>query len=326
MSNLKGVLLMAYGTPRNLDEVEPYYRDVRGGRPVSPEAVEELKDRYRAVGGKTPLLEITRSTASLLERRLNRDGANGSWRVYVGMKHWYPYVSEAIEEIGSDGVDELVALVLAPHFSGMSIAQYRERVESALETLDSGPATRVVESWHANPRFIGFIAQRITDKLARLGVDADSGVEVLFTAHSLPTSILDHGDPYPDELMESARAVASAAGVGSWRFAYQSAGKTGMSWLGPDILDSIGEIAAEGKKSILVVPFGFVCDHLEILFDVDIEAMEAATALGIELARIDMPNDSPGFIEALFDVATSGAGARTVDLDGTYRRLTAGAC
>lgn len=314
LSNLKGVLLMAYGTPRNLDEVEPYYRDVRGGRPVSPEAVDELKDRYRAVGGRTPLLEITRSTASSLEQRLNRDGVNGSWRAYIGMKHWHPYVAEAIEDIRADGVDELVSLVLAPHYSGMSIAQYRERVECSLEGLEPAPPTRIIESWHGNPVFVRFIARRITDKLARLGLGADSGVEVLFTAHSLPTTILEHGDPYPEELMESARAVAAAAGVGSWRFAYQSAGKTGMSWLGPDILDSIEEIAREGRKNILVVPFGFVCDHLEILFDVDIEAIEAATALGVELARIEMPNDSPGFIDALFDVVTSGAGARSVDL------------
>ena len=316
LSKLRGVLLMAYGTPRNLGEVEPYYRDILGGRTPSPEAVDELTERYRMVGGKTPLLEITRRVANLLEERLNQGRPGAPWRAYVGMKHWFPYIAEGIDAIVADGVDELVALPLAPHYSRMSIAGYEEIVERNLARVESAPPTRFIESWHASPLFVEFIARRVTDGLGKLGTDSSSGVEVLFTAHSLPTRILDYGDPYPQELMESAAAVAQAAGVESWRFAYQSAGKTGMSWLGPDILESIEEISREGKKSILVVPFGFVCDHLEILFDVDIEAIEAATALGVNLARIDMPNDSPGFIETLYDLVTAGTGARIADLNG----------
>ena len=315
MPKLKGVLLMAYGTPRNLDEVEPYYRDIRGGRPPSPEAVEELTERYRMVGGKTPLLEITRAVANLLEERLNVDAGDAPWRVYVGMKHWHPYIAEAIDDIAADGVDELVALPLAPHYSKMSIAGYEQLVEKALESQSSPPLTRFVESWRSNPRFIEFIAQRVRDGLAKFDVDT-SEVEVMFTAHSLPARILEYGDPYPQELMDSAGAVAKAAEVESWRFAYQSAGMTGTPWLGPDILDSIEEIAGEGGKNILVVPFGFVCDHLEILFDIDIEAIEKAEELGINLARIEMPNDSPGFIDTLFDLVTVGSGARIVNLNG----------
>lgn len=314
MSKLKGVLLMAYGTPRNLDEVEPYYRDILGGRSPSPEAVEELTERYRMVGGKTPLLEITRDVAELLGKRLNNGTGEDQWRVYIGMKHWFPYIAEAIGDIVEDGVDELVAIPLAPHYSKMSIAGYEQLVENGLQSQDSSPPTRFVESWHGNPRFIELIAQRVRDGLARFDVDA-SEVEIMFTAHSLPARILEYGDPYPQELMNSAGAVARAAEVESWRFAYQSAGMTGIPWLGPDILDSIEEVSSDGGKNILVVPFGFVCDHLEILFDVDIEAIEKAEELGVNLARIEMPNDSPEFIDTLYDLVTAGSGARIADLN-----------
>ena len=303
---------MAYGTPESLSDVEPYYRDIRGGRDPSPEAVAELTERYRAVGGKTPLLETTRSVASLLEERLNRGGGD-TWRVYVGMKHWHPYIAEAVERIVADRVDELVALPLAPHYSRMSIDGYREMVARNLEKAASPPRTRFIESWHANPLFAAFIAQRISEGMARFDA-GPSGVEVLFTAHSLPAQIMEQGDPYPQELTESAAAIARSAGAASWRLAYQSAAKTGTPWLGPDMLESIEEIAREGTKNVLAVPFGFVCDHLEILFDIDITAMQAATSLDIHLERIEMPNGSPGFIEALFDLATVGAGARIVDL------------
>ena len=188
MSNLKGVLLMAYGTPRNLDEVEPYYRDIRGGRPPSPKAVEELTERYRRVGGKTPLLEITRDVASLLEEKLNREAESGNWRAYIGMKHWHPYIAETIDEIVADGVGELVGLPLAPHYSRMSIAGYQQLVEQALESKDSSPTTRFIESWHASPHFIEFIAERVRDGLAKFDADP-SEVEVMFTAHSLPARI-----------------------------------------------------------------------------------------------------------------------------------------
>ena len=304
---------MAYGTPEHLSEVAPYYRDILGGRDPRPEAVAELTERYRRVGGKTPLLETARSVANLLEERLNLEDADASWRVYVGMKHWHPYIAEAVERILADGVDELVALPLAPHYSSMSIAGYREAMARSMEQASSPPRTRFIESWHANPPFTAFTAQRIRDALPRFDA-ASSDVEVLFTAHSLPARIVDEGDPYPQELTESAAAIAEAAGVASWRFAYQSAAKTGTPWLRPDILESIEQIADEGGKNVLVVPFGFVCDHLEILFDIDIAAMQAATGLGVRLMRIEMPNDSPCFVEALFDLVTTGSGARVTDL------------
>ena len=315
MSGLKGVLLMAYGTPEHLSDVESYYRDILGGREPSPEAAATLVERYRAVGGGTPLLEITRSVADLLEQRLNRGGGDPSWRVYVGMKHWHPYIAEAVDGIVADGVDELVALPLAPHYSRMSTGGYRDAVARGMAQVSSSPPTLFIESWHANPQFTALIAQRIGDALARSDADP-SDVEVLFTAHSLPVRIIDEGDPYPEELAESAATVAQTAGIASWRFAYQSAAKTGMPWLGPDILESIEQIAHEGGKNVLLAPFGFVCDHLEILFDVDITAKRAAEDLGVRLSRIEMPNDSPDFVEALFDIVTTGAGARVVGLSG----------
>ena len=313
MAARKGVLLMAYGTPGSLDEVEPYYRDIRGGQTPSPEAVADLTKRYRRVGGKTPLLEITRRVADKLEQRLNLDSTDEPWRAYVGMKHWHPYIADTVESIAADGVDELVGLPLAPHYSMLSIAGYEKLVRQALERLTDPLPTRFIQSWHANPRFIGLIADRITDALGKIDADP-ADVEVVFSAHSLPARIVSSGDPYPDELLDNADAVARATGVTSWRFAYQSAGKTPTPWLGPDVLEAIETIAAEGRRHILSVPFGFVCDHLEILYDIDIEAIARADELGVNLSRIEMPNDDPEFIEALYDVVVSGVGARTSEL------------
>lgn len=310
---LKGVLLMAYGTPEHLSDVEPFYRGILGGRSPNPESVINLTERYRTVGGRTPLLETTRSVAYLLEERLNRNGGNTAWRVYVGMKHWRPYIAESVERIAADGIEELVALPLAPHCSRMSTGGYRDALTQSVERAAPSLRVRFIESWHANPLFTAFIAQRTRDALARHGA-APADVEVLFTAHSLPAQILDEGDPYPVELAESAAAIAQAAGVASWRVAYQSAAKTGTSWLGPDILQSLEQIAGEGREDVLAVPFGFVCDHLEILFDIDIAAAEDAAGLGVRLTRIEMPNDSPDFVEALFDLVTTGAGARVTGL------------
>ena len=304
---------MAYGTPRNLDEVEPYYRDIRGGQRPSPEAVADLTERYRRVGGKTPLLEITRRVAVKLEAELNQGCADNPWRVYVGMKHWHPYIAEAMDCIAADGINELIGLPLAPHYSVLSIAGYEKLVRRALERLSAPLPTRCIQSWHANPRLIKLIARRITDALSKIDADP-ADVEVVFSAHSLPARIVNSGDPYPEELMQSAQAVAQAAGVESWRFAYQSAGKTPAPWLGPDILEAIDKIAEEGGRHILSVPFGFVCDHLEILYDIDIEAIERAEALGINLSRIEMPNDDPEFIEVLHELVISGAGARISEL------------
>jgi ferrochelatase len=296
-----GVLLMAYGTPGNLDEVEPYYTDIRAGRPPSPEALENLRERYRRVGGRTPLLELTRAVADGLQRRLDREAA-GRYRVYVGMRHWHPYIRETVSQMAADGIQEAVALALAPHYSRMSIGSYRHAVEQAVAQLAAPIAFRFVESWQAQPGYRRLIAERIRRALNQFPSDAHDDVVVLFSAHSLPRRILDWDDPYPRELLESAAGVADLAGISHWRFAYQSAGRTAEPWLGPDILETVETLAAEGQRNVLSVPFGFVADHLEILYDIDIEAQEKAAGLGITLRRIELPNADPAFVEVLADV------------------------
>jgi protoporphyrin/coproporphyrin ferrochelatase len=296
-----GVLLMAYGTPGNLAEVEPYYTDIRGGRPPSPEALENLRERYRRVGGRTPLLELTRAVADGLQQRLDRE-ASGRYRVYVGMRHWHPYIREIVSVMAADGIQEAIAIALAPHYSRMSIGSYRQAVEQAVAQLATPIAFRFVESWQGQPGYRRLIAERIRRALQRFPPEVRDEVVVLFSAHSLPRRILEWDDPYPRELDECAAGVAGLAGIRHWRFAYQSAGRTAEPWLGPDILEALETLAAEGRRNVLSVPFGFVADHLEILYDIDLEAQEKAAGLGITLRRIELPNADPAFVEVLADV------------------------
>src|SRR5689334_12685379 len=251
------VVLMAYGSPTTAEDVRPYLEDVRAGRPVSDEAVAELAERYRRIGGRSPLDDVTEAQRAALERELGVP-------VFVGMKHWQPRISEAIERALAGGATRIVGLVLAPHYSRLSIGEYRERLEPALEgraELD------LVESWHDRPEFLDVIADRVR------GTDA----WVVFTAHSLPARILDAGDPYKDQLLETSRLVAERAGLGDrWSFAFQSASATGEPWLGPDILEELDRLHGEGVEKVLVAPVGFVSDHLEILWDLDVEGREKA--------------------------------------------------
>ena len=301
-----GVLLMAYGTPRNMEEVEPYFTDIRGGRTPAPEAIAELKERYEKVGGHTPLLEITENTASRLQDFLSNNSQESKYSVYMGMKHWHPYIKKTIEKMYSDQVEKIITLTLAPHYSKMSIEEYYERVENALTACNWTPEVTNVQSWHGSPKFMNLISSRIKNEISQF--ENPQEVDVMFTAHSLPSRILEWNDPYPLEMSTSSQAIANSMGLDSYHFAYQSAGGTSVPWLGPDILDKIRELAETGKKSILVVPFGFICDHLEILFDIDLEAQELAKELNIELRRIRMPNATPEFIEVLGDIVLNGTG------------------
>jgi ferrochelatase len=276
------VVLMAYGSPARPEDVRPYLEDVRGGRPVSNEAVEELAERYRRIGGRSPLDDVTEAQRSALEQELGTP-------VFVGMKHWRPRVSEAVESALAVGATRIVGLVLAPHYSRLSIGGYRERLEEAL----AGRAELVlVESWHDEPAFVDVLADRVR------GTDA----WVVFTAHSLPERILADDDPYHDQLLETSRLVAARAGLERWSFAFQSASTTGEPWLGPDVLEELERLRAEGVDKVLVAPVGFVSDHLEILWDLDIEAREKAEELGLELTRIESLNDDPAFVRALANV------------------------
>jgi ferrochelatase len=274
------VVLMAYGSPERLADVPAYYADIRGGRPVAPEHLADLVERYRRLGieESSPLNAITEETRAALERELGLP-------VYTGMKHWAPHIADAAEAALAAGSDRIVGLVLAPHYSALSIEGYREQLEPAVD----GAELEFVESWHVEPGFVELLADRIR------GSDA----HVVFTAHSLPARILDTGDPYKDQLLETADAVARTAGVGDWSFSFQSESPTGEPWLGPDILDHLEALHARGVDSVLVCPVGFVSDHLEIRWDIDVEAQEKAAELGLRLERIEMPNADPAFVRTL---------------------------
>ncbi len=293
-----GVFLLAYGTPESLDDVEPYFTHIRGGRKPSPEAVENLRERYRLVGGRTPLKDLTFATADKLQARLDAE-APGRYRVYVGMKHWHPFIAETMPHIAADGVRDVVALVLAPHYSRMSVGGYRRYVDEANATLEQPLQITFIERWHDHPGFRRLIADRIVAARAELPPDLHDQALVLFSAHSLPERILSWNDPYPDELRESAAGIAGLLDLTDWRLCYQSAGMTGEPWLGPDILDYLEELHSEGVRAVISAPFGFVADHLEVLWDIDREAQDKAAELGMELRRIRMPNADDEFVDVL---------------------------
>jgi protoporphyrin/coproporphyrin ferrochelatase len=275
------VVLMAYGSPERLADVPAYYADIRGGRPVAPEHLADLVERYRRLGieESSPLNAITEQTRAALESELGLP-------VLTGMKHWTPRIADAAEAAVSSGAEQIVGLVLAPHYSALSIAGYREQLERA---LGGRAELRFVESWHDEPGFVELLAARVR------GTDA----HVVFTAHSLPARILESGDPYRDQLLETSRLVAGTAGLSAWSFSFQSESPTGEPWLGPDILDHLESLHRQGVESILVCPVGFVSDHLEIRWDLDVEAQEKAAELGLLLERIEMPNADPGFVNTL---------------------------
>ena len=284
------VVVMAYGSPERLEDVPAYFSDIRGGRPVRQEAVDELVERYRRVG-ISPLATVTEAQRAGLERELGLP-------VYAGMKHWEPRIAVAAERARTDGADHLVGLVLAPHYSRMSVGGYRERLEAA---LNGDTELTMIESWHDHPPFLDLVADRVRN------AGLEPGTHVVFTAHSLPERILAEGDPYREQLLETADLVADRLGLSDdrWSFAFQSESATGEPWLGPDILDHLDALAGRGVDRILVAPIGFVADHLEILWDIDVEAREKALALGVELKRTQSMNDDPRFVAALADLVRS---------------------
>jgi len=275
------VVLMAYGSPERLSDVPAYYADIRGGRPIAPENLADLVERYRRLGieGSSPLNAITEQTRAALEDELEVP-------VFTGMKHWTPRIADAADAALASGAEEIVGLVLAPHYSALSIAGYREQLEHAL----AGRAElRFIESWHEEPGFVDLLADRVR------GTDA----HVVFTAHSLPARVLELGDPYRDQLLETSGLVAEAAGLSDWSFSFQSESPTGEPWLGPDILDHLAWLRRRGVEHVLVCPVGFVSDHLEIRWDLDVEAQAKAAELGLQLERIEMPNADPAFVRTL---------------------------
>jgi len=295
------VLVMAYGTPRGLEDVPRYYTHIRHGRAPSPEELRDLEERYRAIGGRSPLHEITLRQAAGIERALN-GGERGPYRVYLGHKHTAPFIEDAVDRLLQDRPGKAAALVLAPHFSRASIGEYFERVRARL--AQGGPEVSYIDSWCTEPRFVEFMADRVRDALGRFADAERDDVRVVFSAHSLPLQALK-GDPYPDELHRSGDLIAREAGLRHWLYGWQSAGAAGGEWMGPDIRDVIKDLRAEGHARILVCPVGFVADHLEVLYDIDIEAQQLARDLDVELVRTASPNDDERFTSLLAEVVRS---------------------
>ncbi len=281
------VILMAYGSPDRLADVPAYYADIRGGRPIAPEHLDDLRARYRALGiddsdAPSPLNAITEETRAALERELGLT-------VLTGMRHWDPRIGSAVDTALERGHDALVGLVLAPHWSTLSVARYEQLF---LEAVAGRVETRFVRRWGTEPGFVDLLARRCGDL-------ASDGTHVVFTAHSLPARILEQGDPYRESLLETSALVADEAGLEDWSFAFQSESPTGEPWLGPDILDHLLALRGAGVTEVLACPVGFVSDHLEIRWDLDVEAAARSRELGIRFARIEMPNAAPEMVETL---------------------------
>ena len=294
------VLVMAYGGPGNISEVEPYLMDIRGGRPTRPQLVEEIRARYARIGGRSPILELTRAQASAVGRALGN-----AFRVYVGMRHWHPYIQDVVEEIARAGHRRIVGVAMAPHYSNMSVGAYEKKL---LQAADGRLDVSLIRSWWSQPQFLDAVANRIAQALQRFSRPA--AVQVVFTAHSLPEKILASADPYPAELTASATEVAQRARLKDWRLAYQSAGATPEPWLGPDVEDVLQELAKAGHEAVLLVPIGFVCDHVEILYDIDVECQALAKRLGVQLERTASLNDDAGLVAAVADVVRKAAAER----------------
>lgn len=295
MPETTAVTAMAYGTPADLGDIERYYTDIRGGRPPTYEQLADLTERYRSIGGSSPLLEITRAQAAGLHQRLGIP-------VYLGMKHSRPFVGDAVQQMARDGIDRAVGLVLAPHYSTMSVGDYAARAEKAAADVGWPGRIEVIPQWHLEPGYLEFLARAVTDAVAVLPAGVRTETIVVFTAHSLPEKIVGSGDPYPEQLEETAGAVAASAQLSHWRTAWQSAGRTREPWLRPDLIEVMRDAAASDASVVVVCPCGFVADHLEVLYDVDIDAARVAGELGLGFARTASPNADPAFLDTLATV------------------------
>ena len=294
-NGMPAIILMAYGSPNSLDEVADYLSQVRGGRGSSLDEIEHLKNRYQRVGGRTPLLQITKAQSEALEKKLVAEGLPA--RVSYGMKHWHPFIEDVVEKIDLDNPPALVGVALAPHYSKLSIGGYEDSVRRGLAKKNSSRRFIMVKSWHLQPSLIRALSSRVSNKLREMGDSRETAL--VFTAHSLPIAAVSKDDSYQVQLLQTSKLVAEEAKVTKWHFAFQSASGPSGTWLGPSFKEKISELSRNGTKQILVCPVGFVSDHLEILYDLDVEAREFAETHGIALDRTPSLNDDPGLIEAL---------------------------
>jgi ferrochelatase len=306
-SGVKGLLVMAYGTPETMDDVRPYLTHIRHGHEPSDEAVEDLQDRYGQIGGPSPLYQTTVDQMKALERRLN--WSNGGYRGYLGMKHWHPYIPEAVKQMAEDGIEEAVAITLAPHYSTMSVGQYLNYVREGLEGLEKPIDVLCIKSYHDEPLFIDALEEKLREALDRVPEEQRAGLPVVFAAHSLPEKILKEGDPYREQLLETSRLVAERFGGLSWRFAFTSQGATKLA-------ETLDEVAAEGHNAVMACIVGFVSEHLETLYDFDIESRKHAKERGLAFYRAAALGTSEKYIAALAEVVRKAE-------DGTHADVVA---
>jgi ferrochelatase len=296
-----GLLVMAYGGPNNIDEVEPYLLDVRGYRPTAPEIIHEVRERYREIGGRSPILEQTQAQAAALEAALNATG--GDFKAFVGMRHWHPYIKDTLAEMQAQGIQRAVGLVMAPHYSRMSIEAYYKKIEQAESPLEIAP----IQDWHLLPGYLDALASRVRATLERFPAGVRAQVPVIFSAHSLPERILTWNDPYPDQLRATVEAVMQRLGEQPHDFAFQSAAISNEPWLGPDVSVLIKRFAEQGQKNIISCPIGFVCEHVEVLYDIDIVYQKLAKSLDVRLERIEMVHTAPQMIAGLAELVRKTA-------------------
>ena len=295
---MNGVLLMAYGAAASLDDIPAFLRDILGGRAPSDELVAEVRERYRLMGGKSPLVDITRRQAQALAAELNGGGTEPV-RVYIGMRHSAPTILEAVESLKADGVERVIALPMTPYLSALSVGAYMTKLQEAMKEGDARAEVIKVDSWHDQPFLIEAFSRKLREALDRFSPAEREEVEVLFSAHSLPERILKDKDPYPGQLLATAAMVAQACGLRRYRFAFQSKGRTSEPWLGPDVAEELDLLRATGVRSVLVAPIGFISDHMETLYDDDILYRGQAERLGLRFERAAALNDDPLLVRAL---------------------------
>ncbi|MCY8959258.1 ferrochelatase [Bacillus atrophaeus] len=303
-----GLLVMAYGTPYKEEDIERYYTHIRRGRKPEPDMLQDLKDRYEAIGGISPLAKITQEQAEKLEQHLNSIQNDVTFQVYIGLKHIEPFIEDAVAAMHNDGITEAVSLVLAPHFSTFSVQSYNKRAKEEAEKL-GGLTITSVESWYDEPKFVSYWTNQVKDTYEAMPKEERDKSVLIVSAHSLPEKIKEFGDPYPDQLSESAKMIAEGAGVSEYAVGWQSEGNTPDPWLGPDVQDLTRDLYEQkGYKAFVYVPVGFVADHLEVLYDNDYECKVVTDDIGASYYRPEMPNAKPEFIDALATVVLKKIG------------------
>jgi ferrochelatase len=302
MKKKMGLLVMAYGTPYKEEDLERYYTHIRHGRKPSLEMLEDLRDRYEAIGGISPLAKITVEQAEALKNHLNSIQNEIEFSMYLGLKHIEPFVEDAVQQMKEDGIEEAVSIVLAPHFSTFSVKSYNGRAKEESERI-GGPTIHSVESWYDEPKFIQYWVERLKETFTHMSEEERNNAVVIASAHSLPEKIIAAGDPYPNQLKETADLIATGTGISNYEIGWQSAGNTPEPWIGPDVQDLTRDLYKEhGYKAFIYIPVGFVSDHLEVLYDNDIECKIVTDEVGASYFRPEMPNSNPLFIDAMATV------------------------